>query len=262
MRFVDPSTKRELWLGLDVGGVALPRRLRLYENRVWTARVTPSWSLALVPGLAVGGRHSMTFYDVTGASSAVRLRVHENQVEVSGAPASARRSRSFTDRLSLGVETHSVSNMRVDGVDIRVGGVRDTIATLGYGMSHPLGRRWGFDWRARTRYAWVFLDTQRHVHGAIRLSYMPRPAHRLSAMGQAYYVHRDRDSAGSQPRHSVSGQFELSYAWMSRHGVGPFVSGRLTSGFLSGEIPIFETRQAAIDGVYGDVTIGLRAVWR
>lgn len=262
VRHRDPSGRRTLWLGLDGGGVVLPRRLGWYENRVWTAHVTPTWALSLVPGLTLGGRHGMTLYDVTGASADVRLRLHHHQLELSGAPLMRWGHTRARDRLFVGVQTHRVVEMHVEDVDVHPGGVQDTIAELGYGMEHPLGDRWALAWRASGRYVWVFEDTQRMGTAALRLTFQPRPAHSLWAGAQLYLVHRDEGAMGGRERFTAHGVFEGQYAWMSEAGVGPFVGARFATHFASGTTPVFETRAAAVDSVYGEVTFGLRVQFR
>ena len=256
VRFRDPQGPHKAWLGVDFGGVVIPRRLGWYENRVWTAHASGAWALSLVPGLAVGGRHGLTLYDVTGARTAVRLRLHTHQLELSASPLSRWGRGLATDRLFLGVQTHAVLEMKVGDIDVHPGGVRDTLAELGYGMEHPLGGRWSLGWRISGRYGWVFEDTQRHGLAALRLTFSPRPAHALSAGAQLYVVHRDGEQTPS-----AHGVFEGQYAWMSDAGVGPFVGGRFATHFAAGTTPVFETRAAALDSVYGDLTLGVRVHW-
>ena len=264
VRYRDPAGHRTLWVGLDVGGVVLPRRLGWYENRVWTAHATPAWALSLVPGLAIGGRHGMSLYDVTGPNTDVRLRLHEHQLELSGSPLTRWGRTRATDRVFFGVQTHAVLEMKVEETEIHPGGVRDTLAEFGYGMHHPLGarERWALDWRVSGRYAWVFNDTQRHGLAALRLSFRPTPAHQLSASAQGFLVHRDEGVRSPYGRTSVHGVFQGQYAWMSRVGVGPVIGARLSTHFGAGATPVFETRAAAVDSIYGDVMVGLRAHWR
>lgn len=263
VRHRDPSGTLRLWVGLDFGGVVLPRRLGWYENRVWTAHATPAWALSLVPGLAVGGRHGLSLYDVTGADTAVRLRTHEHQLEVSANPVSRWGRGRAQDRLFFGIQTHTVLEMKVDDVELHPGGVRDMIVEFGYGMHHPLGLRgrWALSWRASGRYVWVFNDTQRQGMAALRVSFQPRPSHMLWAGAQAYLVHRDEGAAGDRSRSSAHGVFEGQYAWMSAAGVGPVVGARFATHFASGTHPVYETRASAVDSVYGDVTLGIRAHW-
>ena len=259
VRHRDPQGKRQLWFGLELGGVVLPRRLGWYENRIWTAHATSAWALSVVPGLALGGRHALSLYDVTGPDTAVRLRLHAHQLELSGSPLSRWGRGRVQDRVFVGVQTHAVLQMRVGGIDVHPGGVRDTLAELGYGMHHPLGTRWGLGWRLSGRYAWVFEDTQRQGLASLRLTFQPRPAHALSAGAQLYLVHRDEWA--NLPRMSANGVFEGEYAWMSAAGVGPFVGARFATRFAAGTTPVFETRATAADSVYGDVTVGLRVNW-
>ncbi len=265
VRFEDPARAKTLWVGLDVGGAVLPRRLGWYENRVWTAHATPAWALSLVPGLTIGGRHGLSLYDVTGADTAVRLRLHQHQLELSLGLLGLRGDVEARDRLFVGVQTHAVAEMTVDDVDVRPGGVRDTNVEVGYGMVHPFGsrRRWSAGWRISGRYAWVFNDTQRIGVGAARLTFYPKPQHALRAGAQARLVHRDPDGARRVPhgRLSVHGVFTGQYSWMSAAGVGPFVRGEFSTDFASGVRPVFETRASAVDAVFGELTVGLRAHW-
>ncbi len=263
VRYRDPASRREVWLGLDVGGVAVPRRLGLYEDRIWTARVAPTWAVALVPGLAIGGRHSMTLYDVTGGDGSIRLRQHAHQLEVSASPLHALRGTRARDRLFIGVHTHVIPYMRVDDVEVRVGGVRDTVLDVGYGLSHPFASRWRFDWRIAARHAWVFLDQQTQLHASARLVVHPRPGHVLWAEAGLYAVGRDEGGAQRSVygRRTAHGVFAGQYAWMSRFGVGPFVRGDVATHFAAGRMPVFETRTAALDSAYADVTVGLRVAW-
>ncbi len=265
VRFEDPAQPKALWVGLDVGGAVVPRRLGWYENRVWTARATPAWALSLAPGLSIGGRHGMSLYDVTGRSTAVRLRLHEHQLELSLGLLSRRADVEARDRLFVGVQTHAVAEMKVDGVEVRPGGVRDTNLDVGYGMVHPFGalRRWSAGWRLSGRYTWVFRDTQRIGMAAARLSFQPKPQHALRAEAQALLVHRDPIGAKrvSHGRLSAHGVFTGQYSWMSIAGVGPFVRGEFATHFASGMTPVFETRAAAVDAVFGELTVGLRAHW-
>ncbi|MCR9163296.1 MAG: hypothetical protein ACE37F_34725 [Nannocystaceae bacterium] len=204
----------------------------------------------------------MTLYDVTGRSADVRLRLHHHQLELSASPLARWGDTAAHDRLFVGVSTHRVVEMHVEDVDVHPGGVGDTVAELGYGMEHPLGARWAIAWRASGRYAWVFEDTQRMASAALRLSFEPRPAHALWAGAQLYMVHRDEGAVGGRPRLSAHGVFEGQYAWMSDAGVGPFVGARLATHFGSATTPVFETRAAAVDSAYGEVTVGLRVHFR
>ena len=259
IRYRDPEQRRTLWVGADVSGAYVPQSWGLFSRRVWALRPAGSWALALTPWLSLGGRHGMAWYD----ASNIRVRVHDHQLELSGRPAAASRPGvSFDDRLALGVSTHSIARSDVDGVSIAPGGLRDTILHLGYGLDHLLGTRWRLGWQVQGRYAWVYLDTQRHVRGSARLAFHPRPAHRIALDAVGYYVHRDPDQAGNRlPRHSLYGQFGLGYAWVSQAGVGPWVRARVNTGFMSGEAPVYEIREEALNTTYGEALVGVLARW-
>ncbi|MEM7159869.1 MAG: hypothetical protein AAF799_43920 [Myxococcota bacterium] len=259
IRYRDPELRRTLWLGADVSGAYVPQSWGLFSRRVWALRPAGAWALSLTPWMAIGGRHGMAWYD----ASNIRVRVHDHQVELSGRPwAASRRGVSFDDRLAVGVTTHSIAKSDVDGVSIAPGGLRDTIIHLGYGLDHLLGIRWRLGWNVQGRYAWVYLDTQRHARASVRLAFHPRPAHRIAVDAVGFYVHRDPDQAGNRlPRHSVYGQFGLGYAWVSQAGVGPWVRARVNTGFMSGEAPVYEIREEALNTTYGEALVGILARW-
>jgi hypothetical protein len=235
----------------------------LFDRRVWVLRPQGAWALALTPWLAAGGRHGVAWYDATGGSASSRLRVHEHQFQISGRPLAGKRSLRLQDRLAVGVDLHSVENIVVQGTELRVGGLKDTVLGLGYGMEHQLGSRWLLGWRMQLRHAWVFRDTQRQVRGSLRATFRPRPPHALALEAMAYYVHRDEDPFGEpHPRNSVHGQFAFDYAWIGRRGVGLATRARFATNFLSGEAPIYEIQEEAMHSVYGDLTVGLRIVWK
>lgn len=260
VRYRDPDERRMIWLGFDVGGVVLPERLGLFDRRLWTVHGSPSWAVALTDWLTLGGRHSVILYDAVN----VRLREHDHQVELSARTLGMRRSRPrMRDRVAVGVSTHAIKKSTVDGLEVKPGGLGDTIVHVSYGISHDLGRRWRLGWQVQARHAWVFRDTQRQVRAAIRASLYPRPAHRLAAEAVAFYVHRDPDQAGRPlPRNSVVGQFAGEWTWLTRYGVGPMLRGRLLTTFRSGEAPAYEIREEALNNIYGEAIVGVRAVWR
>jgi hypothetical protein len=263
VRYRDPAERREIWLGAEVGGVVLPARLGLSDRTIWTVRSTGAWAVAATPWLAAGGRHSLSWYEASGVGSALRLRLHEHQLELSGRPMAAGWFPRMDDRLAIGFDTHRVDNVRVDDVDFKVGGLKDTIAHVGYGIEHLLGRRWALGWRVQGRYAWVFVDTQRQLRASVRATVWPRPPHAISLEAIGYYVNRNADQFGNDlPRNSVHGQFALDYAWLSRYGVGVGTRARFATSYLSGEAPVYEVREEALNNLYGDLTVGLRAVWR
>ncbi len=259
VRYRDPTRRREIWIGAEAGGVVVPASLGLFNRTVWALHGTPAWAIALTPWLALGGRHSVIVYDAVN----IRLREHDHNVELSAQTLAMRsRPRRFVDRLAVGVTTHAIKKSTVDGLEIKPGGLNDTIAHVSYGLSHPLGERWRLGWQVQARHAWVFRDTQRQVRAALRASVQLR-RHRVALQGVGFYVHRDEDQAGNPlPRNSVYGQLSAQWVWMSRHGIGPMASGRFLSSFRSGEAPAYEIREEALNTVYGELVVGLRAVWR
>lgn len=258
VRYGDPGCRRQVWLGVDLGGVVLPARLGLFDQTVWTLRSGPAWAIRLSPWLSAGGRHGLSVFDAAN----VRLRVHDHQVELAAHPAEQRR-RGVHDRLTLGLETHAVLKSTVDGVEFRLGGVRDTVLYAGYGMEHRIATRLQLGWHLHFRNAWVFRDTQRQLRAGLRLAFSPRPAHRLVASAVGFGVDRSPTQAGRvMPRRGVYGQFAVEYAWMSRAGIGPVLQARYTTGFLTGEAPIYEFRAESLSAHYADATLGVRVVWR
>lgn len=255
IRYRDPESRRTLWLGLDASGTVLPSSLGLSDQMTRAVRPAGAWAFALTPWLALGGRHDVAWYEAGDRS----LRVHGHQVELSSRPLAASRSTdALDDRLAFGVTTHAI-RWSTSG---DAAGVGDTILHLGYGLDHLLGTRWRLGWQAQARYAWVPEDIQRQVRVSARVAFNPRPAHRLSLDAVGYYVNRD-DPQGTEPlpRHSVLGQFGLGYAWVGRAGVGPWTNIRATTHFLSGEAPVYELRDEALEAGYGEVLVGMLARW-
>jgi hypothetical protein len=258
VRHRDPACLRSLWLGVDLGGVVLPARLGLFDRTVWTLRSGPAWAIRLAPWLSAGGRHGLSVYD----AQSVRLRVHDHQVEVAAHPLAATNHR-VHDRLAIGVETHAVLRSTVDGVQFKLGGVRDAVAYAGYGIDHVLTDRWHLGWHAHFRHAWVFKDTQRQLRAGARVAFFPTPAHRLAATATGFFVDRSPTQAGtSVPRRGVYGQLGLEYAWTSKVGIGPSLQVRYTTGFLTGEAPVYEVRSESMQTSYADATVGIRFVWK
>jgi hypothetical protein len=259
VRFRDPAQRRMLWFGLGGAGIYLPAQLTRFDRPVWMARAPASWAAALTPWMAIGGRHSLIWYD----ASTVRTRIHEQMVELSGAPSWGKHR--FRDRLSLAVEVRDLKRTRIasTGAIFPVGGVRDVVVGLGYGAEHPVARRWRLGWQANGRLVWVFNDTQRQLRAAFRAAVTPRRGHEFSMAIVGHLVHRDPDQyAKGLPELTVHGQLVLDYAWMSRKGIGVFVRPRVASSFLSGEAPLYEVRGETLNSPFGDVTVGLRARWR
>jgi hypothetical protein len=257
IRYRDPESRRTLWLGLDVSGTVLPPSFGLSDRTVWTVRPGGAWAFALTPWLALGGRHELGWYDAED----FRLRVHGHQVELSSRPLAAARSTvALDDRLAFSLVTHAIRSDE-GGTIGDSAGLQDTILGLGYGLDHLLGTRWRLGWQAQARHAWVRHDTQRQARLSTRLAFHPRPAHRLSLDAVGYYVNRDAHVDPARPRHSIHGQFGLGYAWVGRAGVGPWTNVRATTGFMSGEAPVYELREEALEAAYGEVLVGMLARW-
>jgi hypothetical protein len=255
IRYRDPENRSTLWLGADASGTYLPSSLGLSDRAVWTVRPAGAWALALTPWLAVGGRHEFAWYD----ADVRRIRVHGHQIELSSRPLAGSRSTDhLDDRLAIGLTTHAIRWSDAGVAD--VAGLQDTILHVGYGLDHLLGTRWRLGWHVQGRHAWVPEGTQRQVRLSTRVAFNPRPAHRLSLDAVGYYVNRDQ-SSGALPRHSVLGQVGLGYAWVGRAGVGPWTNVRATTSFLSGEAPVYELREEALEAAYGEVLVGMLARW-
>ncbi len=258
IRYRDPETRRTLWMGVDVSATYLPTSLGLSDTAVWTVRPAGAWALALTPWLALGGRHELAWYDAGDR----RIRVHGHQVELSSRPlAAARSTDAVDDRLAVGVTTHAIQWSDDAGVITNPAGQQDTILHFGYGLDHLLGTRWRLGWHVQGRYAWVASDTQRHARVSTRLAFHPRPAHRLSLDAVGYYVNRDAGIDPPLARNSFYGQLGLGYAWVGRAGVGPWTRVRATSGFMSGEAPVYELRSESLAAGYGEVLVGMLARW-
>lgn len=256
VRYHDPVRRRELWLGLDTGGIAIPRRVSPLDRRLWLAHLTPAWAVSLAPRFTLGGRHSVTVYDAEN----IRLWTHGHMLEAS-ARLMKHRPR-LRDRASFGIDTHRVERSIVEGIDFKLGGIQDTIMHLGYGLEHGLAPWLALGWRVHFRHAWVFEDTQRQLRGSVRAAFFPAPRHRVSLELQGFYVNRNADQAGNPlPKNSVHGQILGEYAWMSRANVGIVAGARFTSSFFSGEAPIFEIREESLNAPYGEVNVGMRVAW-
>lgn len=259
IRYRDPTTRRALWLGVDAGGVYLPASLGVFSRTVWTAHTAGAWALAITPWLAAGGRHALVWYDATN----VRLRMHHHELELSGRPTAVLNTPRMFDRLALGVEFHTLRKSIIDGEDFFIGGIKDVVVRLGYGIEHVLHPRWRLGWNVQGRYASVFRDSQRHLRAGARVTFLPRPQHGLGLEAVAFMVHRDADQFGTPfPRLTGHGQFALQYDWLGRRGVGLMVRARYTTGFLSGEAPVYELREESLTASYAELVLGVRAVWR
>jgi hypothetical protein len=137
--------------------------------------------------------------------------------------------------------------------------------SLGYGMDHRLARRWSLGWNLQGRYVWVFIDTQRQIRASLRPTVVLRDRHRLALELVGFLVHRDEDQFGElddpADRLTVNGQVAFEHTWMSRKGVGTFAALRYATSFMSGQAPMYEVREEAINTHYGELSVGFRAVW-
>ena len=258
VRYRDPEARRQLWLGAEVGGVSLPSSLGVFSRDVWTARVTGAWALALSPRIAAGGRHALVFYDATN----VRLQVQEHSLDLSARLLPDQNPHGPRDRLALTAEFHTLDRNWVDGSEFSIGGVGDSVAGLGYGLTHPLTRTLELAWNFQARWVWVFDDTQRQLRASLRPTLMLGAGHRLAVELLAFLVHRDASQFGNPlPRTTLHSQLALQYDYMSRDGVGSFSELRYASGFMSGQAPMYEIREEAINTDYAELHTGVRIVW-
>ncbi|MDH5670740.1 MAG: hypothetical protein OEZ06_01235 [Myxococcales bacterium] len=258
VRYRDPLQRRLLWLGVDGGGVYVPKTLGLFNRDVWTARVSGSWALSLAPGLTAGGRHGLAFYDATN----VRLQIHEHQLDLSLPLLSHHPQARVRDRLALSVEFHRLDKNWIDGEEYSFGGFGDSVAAVGYGLLHTLSPQLELGWNLQARWVWVFLDTQRQLRASLRPMLKLGHGHALGLELLAFLVHRDADQFGNPlPRTSVHAQVGIEHTWLATSGLGSFASLRYFSGFMSGQSPMYEVREEAINADYGEAQLGLRSVW-
>jgi len=262
IRYQDPVGKREIWAGFDFSGSVLPRRLAPFNFRVWTVQPQVSWAISLAPFVALGGRHGLSWYDATSDESSVRSRVHKHHLELSFQPLRWRHG-GLADRLTLFYASHDIAEVVVEGTDFHLGGLNDYIMGLGYGIDHPVARRWSVAWQLQLRHAWVFQNTQRQARASLRVLVEPRARHQLYTEAVGYVVHRDDDQfgIGGLELWSVVGQFKLGYRWMSVHRLGFDVHGRFNTAFMVGEAPVYELRAESIEAVYGELSVGFRGAW-
>lgn len=236
----------------------MPRRLGLFNRTVWTVHVTAPWAIRVTPWLSFAGRHSLVWYDAQN----VRLRLHNHQVESAFHPLVASGHRRLHDRLAIGIETHTVVQSRVGDVDFKLGGIRDVVLYAGYGVDHQLGRRWSLGWHGQLRQVWVFVNTQRQARFGLRTTFMPAVAHRIALDAQVYVVTRDPHQAGNKlSRLNTYVQAAVDYGWMSRRNVGPWLRLRYTSGFMSGEVPVYEIREESLRAHYAEFVVGVHGTW-
>ncbi len=152
-------------------------------------------------------------------------------------------------------EHHNLRVADLESDKFKLGGVVDHVLRLGYGMRHHVTYRVDIDWNVQGRYVWLFEDTQRQVRGSVRLLGRPgrNPAqpHRLGLELVGFVVHRDESQFGNDLQcTSAVGQLALTYEWMSRRNLGPFTKARLTSSLFTGEAPVYEVREEALNNLY------------
>ena len=139
VRYLSPTKPKELWLGLDIGGVYMPANVIANFGRdIWTARAAFPWALALTPWLSVGGRHELAWYDAEN----VRAQYSNQEVSIALSPTTWRTLPGVTqDRLEFGFEAHDMFKTTLFGDDglrqvLHLGGIFDRVLYMGYGMSH------------------------------------------------------------------------------------------------------------------------------
>ena len=265
LRFRDPLRPRELWFGFDLGGLYLPASVSPTSTPVYLTRGTASWAFALAPWMSLGGRHDIALYEAETA----RLRIHTHELDFAFSPAWKRlRGTRHRDRLTLEVESHDLAKLKVQREDgswegFALGGVRDFILGVSYGFEHRFHSKWRLGWSLAGRYAWVFEDSQRMARAALRVSFYPRPAHRLALEVVGFGVHRDPSQFGASDfdRFSLHGQVAGEYGWMSASGIGLVLRARLLSAFMSGEAPVYELRNESLRTPFGELSVGLRVRW-
>ncbi len=197
----------------------------------------------------------MTWYDARN----IRLRVHGHELGLATRPYELLHG-GIRDRFAIGVETHELKKTKVDGKDFVIGGVRDTVLHVAYGMEHPFARRFRFAWQEQFRHAWLGHNRQRHLRSSVALVFVPATGHELRADVVAFVIFRDRNQQGNPlPQGSTIWQGGLRYAWMSRSNVGFMVHARAMSSFLSGESPMFEIREESLNAKYGELIGGIVA---
>lgn len=265
VRYLSPAKPKELWLGLDVGGVYMPDNVIANFGRdIWTARAAFPWALALTPWLSVGGRHELAWYDAEN----VRAQYSNQEVSIALSPTTWRTLPGVTqDRLEFGFEAHDMFKTTLFGDDglrqvLHLGGIFDRVLYMGYGMSHRVRPKLSVDWNTQGRFVWLFINTQKQIRTSARLRWNPRPAHTMSIESVGFLVFREKIQAGNLlPRAGIVGQFAAQYDWMSKRKVGLFARAWFSTSFLSGTSPVFEIREEAINQPYGELSMGLRARW-
>ncbi|TPV94609.1 MAG: hypothetical protein B7733_14425 [Myxococcales bacterium FL481] len=247
----------------SASGIYLPAALVQGSQSLWTLRPELAWQAALHRHVSLGGASASAIYQTSNA----RLRVHDHAIAMATSPGRGGLDPRHADRLAVAFSTHRLVLLRIreDGTwqDFHVGGVRDTIVRLSYGMEHQTSPRIRVAWQVRPGFAWVFLSTQRLLQVATRVSFHPRPTHEIALLITGHGVHRDRRQFGSHdiPRASLHGEVGLTWSWLSSRGVGLRVSGRALSSFLSGEAPLYEVREETLRTPYAEASAGLLLAW-
>ena len=265
IRYLTPRRAREIWMGLDVGGVYVPKGVIAdFDRNIWTARLTFPWAFAFTPWLSVGGRHELAWYDAEN----IRAQYSNQEFSLSLSPTAwSPIPGVIQDRLTIGFEAHGMFKSTLYGDNgttnsFHPGGVFDRILYLGYGMAHQVRPRFSVDWNTQGRLVWVFINTQQQIRTSVRLRWQPRPAHTVALESVGFLIFREKIQAGNLlPRAGIVGQFALQYDWMSQRRVGFFTRLWGSTSFLSGTSPAFEIREEAINQPYGELAVGLRAAW-
>lgn len=257
------TCERPIAMRVSGTGIYLPAALIRGDDSLWTFRPAGDWAINLHRRVAIDGSSSVVVYETANT----RLRVHDHRVALAGAPARHRLRAGHEDRLEFSAATHTLILLRIqnDGTwqDFDIGGVRDLVLRLGYGIDHTIAPRFSLGWQVRPGFAWVFLDTQRLLHVATRATLRPRPNHELALTLGGHLVHRDESQfgAGDLDRVSLHGEAGLAWSWLSRRGVGLTVAGRGLSSLFSGEAPLYEVRSETLRTPYAELTAGVLAAW-
>jgi len=257
LRFRMPRVPRRIWTEIRAGGAYLPAKVTDLPASAATAYGTVAWTLALARRIAAHAGHTLAVYragDVTLQGSEHDLGV---AVEVADGRLGRRPARAFLD---LGAGVHVLKRSWVDGRLFKFGGLWDTVAGIGLAVEHDLGRRVRLGWRLDGRWVWVFTSTQRQARAAVRVETDWGRGHTFGLVATGYLVHRDRRQFGRRfPRVGGVGQAEVRYGFQGRRGVGPVVRVRYTTGFRSGEAPVYEVRAETLTRHYADVWVGIAA---
>lgn len=254
-----PAVPREIWMEGRAGGVHMPATVAGRTTRATTIYGTLAWSMALARWLAPYGSHTIAGYRAAnvalqGSEHEVGLAIGILDGHVGGRPA-----RGFID---LHGATHVIKRSWVDGRLFKLGGLWDTVAGLGLAFEHRLRRHLRLGWHLGGRWVWVFTSTQRQLRAGLRLEGEPRPGHVLGAMVTGYLIHRDARQFGRRlPRVGGVAHAELRYGYLVRRRLGPVVRLRYSTGFRSGEAPVYEVRAETLTTHYADLWVGIAAAF-